>query len=113
MADVTVIYSGTGALPFTPVSFNSESDGPAVLCLAGSCWAGGGNTGMIGFDVLIDGNVVTRLSVYTNETASHKALVPQWAPVKLSIGAHTLSLRPFNAYTTVDGNDNFQFVLWY
>ncbi len=111
MADATVIYTGTGSLPFPPVTFKSQSDGLSLLFLSASCW--GNQAGLIGFDVLIDGQAVARLSVWANQPSTHLVLVPQIVPVTLSYGDHTLTLAPFNGWTIVDANDTFQFVLVY
>src|SRR5277367_2431828 len=111
MANLVILNQHIGPLPLT-TSFNSPSDAPATLIVYGSVWSQTANT-HIGISVVLDGKVVGSAQIFSNTTAVHRAVVPTYIPVQLSIGAHTLVLQALNGQTISDLNDFFTAVLSY
>jgi hypothetical protein len=112
MADVQVIIAQTGPLPIT-VSADIESDGPAILTLAGSVWTATANT-MIGVSLSIDGQPAEiSARIFSNGPTTHRAVVPMTVPYTFSIGSHKFTLEAMNAQTTSDFNDFFELSVQY
>ncbi len=112
MADVQVIIDQAGPLPIT-VSADIESDGPAVLTLAGSVWSGAANA-MIGVSLAIDGQPAEVSAViFSNGPTTHRAVVPVTVPWTFSIGKHTFELAGTTPQTTSDSNDRFVLTVQY
>jgi hypothetical protein len=89
-----------------PVSKKFTTNGGKLLVqFSGSAWSGAG--GKISVDLLMDGTVVATASVFTNEPASHKALVPVNALISTYSGEHTVSVAPSGSGTNIDHNDYF------
>ena len=111
MGILVIANQHAGPLPIK-LSFDAPSDGPACLVVSGSAWTGTANQ-MIGVEVSIDGVAVGRASIFSNHASTHRAVVPTYIPVKLTIGAHTLELSPSTSATVTDFNDLFDAVLDY
>jgi hypothetical protein len=92
-----------GALPLGG-GFDSQG-GTVMLFVSGSAYRGA-TAGIVGVDVIVDGNSVGSVRTYTNETSSHKALVSTPFVVDLAAGAHTVQLDPLPD-TATDFNDPF------
>jgi hypothetical protein len=105
----TNIISNGGSALALPFTFGITSKGgPLLLFLSGSGWrtaAQGG--GYIEMDLDIDGNTYDTARVFSNETSSHKALVPGINFVTLPAGPHQVTVRL--AAGTADGSDEFHF----
>jgi hypothetical protein len=91
-----------------PMDFPFESHGgPVLVFLSGSGWRTSiQGPGAITVGGLIDGSEVVRASVFTNETVSHKALVPEMNFVNIPGGSHQLTIQL--TFGTVDANDVFK-----
>jgi hypothetical protein len=111
MADVLVLIAQAGPLPIKATA-DIESDGPAVLTLAGSVWSTTQDT-MIGVSLSIDGEPVQSASIFSNGPTTHRAVVPVTVPYSFTIGTHTFTLEPLNAQTTRDSNDQFELSVQY
>ena len=108
-----IIISQKGPLPIA-VSFNSPGDITAVLEVNGSVWTTTANS-MIGIQVQLDGQTLGVAQIFSNGASTHRAVVPLYAPIKLSYGQPhklTLSLAP-GTTTTSDFNDFFTAVIHY
>ncbi len=111
MAVLSILNQKVGPLPIK-VSFNSPTDGPATIYVAGSVWApNAGQT--IGISVNLDGQVIGSSQIFSNGPTTHRATVPTFIPVTLTLGSHTLTISNENASTTSDLNDFFEAMLLY
>lgn len=108
---IQVIIQQAGPLPIT-LNFQAPGDEPMILEVNGSVWTQSANT-MIGIGIKLDGNVVGAAQIYSNGTATHRAVVPAYVPIQLSQGQHTLSLYPNTASTVSDFNDFFTAAIGY
>jgi hypothetical protein len=105
MADVQLIVDQAGPLPIKATA-DIESDGPAVLTLAGSVWSQTSNT-MIGVSLLVDDEPAGSARIFSNGPSTHRAVVPVTIPYTFTIGSHTFTLEPMTTQTISDGNDFF------
>jgi hypothetical protein len=80
--------------------------------VAGSAWSGQANT-TIGIEVSLDGKPIGSSSIFSNNPSVHRATVPTYLPVKLTIGSHTLTLSASTTTTVTDLNDPFEAALFY
>lgn len=106
------VYSGAIAhLPVT-VTFTPKFDGAVLLYVAGSAWTSNAN-GTLQFDVSFDGKPAGTASVFTNETASHKALVSNIMLINIPGDGlqHSITVSAGTSSTTADGNDFLQLFL--
>lgn len=111
-----VIINQAGPLPIE-ADVQTGSSGPATLIVGGSAWSEVENT-MLGVDVLFDGEVVGTAKIFSNGTATHRALVPMHFAVDLNKQfdnetppTYTVVLQAANGSTVTDTNDWFQVVL--
>jgi hypothetical protein len=112
MADVQVLIAQAGPLPIK-ASAEIESDGPAVLTLAGSVWSPTANT-MIGVSLMIDNEpALISADIFSNGPSTHRAVVPVTFPYTFTIGTHTFELVPSTSQTTSDANDVFRLTVQY
>ena len=111
MAILSILNQVKGPLPIHS-NFKAPSDGPACLVLSGSVWSATANQ-MIGVQLELDGKVIGSATIFSNGASTHRAVVPSYIPVTLSIGPHTLTLLPLNSSTTSDYNDWFDVILLY
>ena len=111
MALLQIMNGVKGPLP-QKVQFNSQTDGPAYLTLAGSAWSPTANV-TIGVVLQLDGTAVGSAVIFSNQPSEHRALIPVQIPVQLTSGAHTVTLVPLNGQTTTDVNDYFYVSLIY
>ncbi len=105
---IQVIVAQVGPLPIT-ATFNAPGDMPMYLEVNGSVWTQSANV-LTGIVVKLDGNVVGKAQIFSNASATHRAVVPVYIPVKLTQGQHTLTLSA-DAYTVSDYNDLYTAVL--
>lgn len=112
MAIQVILNQKQGPLPIQ-VSFNAPSDAPMYLEVTGSVWTQTANK-MIGIDVVLDGADVGNAQIFSNTSATHRAVVSTYIPIQLKQGQHQLVLKPLPNTTTVsDVNDFFTAVLHY
>ncbi|HXQ37830.1 MAG TPA: hypothetical protein VN843_27725 [Anaerolineales bacterium] len=107
---VQVIINQVGPLPIS-ASFNPVGDFPMYIEVNGSVWTQTANV-MIGIDIAIDGQVVGTAHIFSNASATHRAVVPAYIPVKLTQGPHKLTLSA-SKNTVSDFNDYYTAVLHY
>ena len=104
MPGITNILLANGPLPIS-AGFTADTDIAVLFQVSGSCWTD--TAGVIGVDVVLDGQTLGSALVYATETASHKALVALMLMAKINGGSHTLQLVATNPGTIADGNDLF------
>ena len=112
-----LLIEQAGPLPITK-DFTQGSVGPATLIVSGSVWTSQENT-LIGMKVLLDGQSVGDLQIFSNGPTTHRSVVPkhfvinldkQW-PSEGQPPTYSLTLQALNQNTNSDLNDNFQAVL--
>jgi hypothetical protein len=108
---IQIIISQAGPLPIT-VNFAAPSDAPTNLEIYGSVWSQSANN-MIGIAIDLDGTKVGVAQIYSNGTATHRAVVPAYIPTNLGQGSHKLTLSASTAQTVSDFNDYYVAVLHY
>ncbi len=106
---IQVIINQAGPLPIK-VSFQAPGDEPMFLEVNGSVWSNNENT-PIGIGIDLDGQRLGAAQIYSNGTATHRAVVPAYLPVQLSQGQHTLYLYLNTGETVSDSNDFYTAVL--
>ena len=112
VADLQVIISEAGPLPIKATAA-IESDGPAIITLAGSVWSQTADR-MIGFTLLIDGQPTNfSAEIFSNEASEHRAVVPVSVPYTFTIGEHSFALEPATSDTISDFNDLFYVTVQY
>ena len=82
------------------------------LVVNGSVWSQSANA-LIGIQVKIDGEVAGHAKIFSNGTATHRAVVPAYLPIKLRQGRHTLTLSADTTQTVSDFNDFYTAVIHY
>jgi hypothetical protein len=105
-----ILNQHKGPLPVT-ASFKPVTDGPSCLVVSGSAWSQAANQ-MIGIQVTLDNAPIGTASIFSNATATHRALVPTYIPLKLAFGDHKVILSALPG-TVTDVNDLFDIVLEY
>jgi hypothetical protein len=105
MAELQEIILQNGPLPIK-VPADIETDGPTVVTVAGSVWTATANS-MIGVGLLIDGNLMAKAQIFSNQSNEHRTVVPVSIPYTFTIGQHTFTLEPLTPQTTSDANDLF------
>jgi hypothetical protein len=108
---IQIIVQKVGPLPIQ-AQFKALGDMTMHLEVNGSVWSQQANT-MIGIGIELDGKVIGAAQIFSNGTATHRAVVPAYIPVKLTHGAHTLKLYVNNAQTLSDFNDFYTAVIHY
>jgi hypothetical protein len=78
----------------------------------GSVWSQSANV-IIGIEVKLDGQVVGHARIFSNGTATHRAVVPVYIPIQLTQGRHTLTLSADTPQTVSDFNDFYTAVIHY
>jgi len=106
-----VIIQQAGPLPIR-ATFNALADSPMYLEVNGSVWSQHANN-MIGIAIALDGQRVGAAQIFSNGTATHRAVVPAYIPIKLQQGQHTLDLSANSAVTVSDFNDFYTVVIHY
>lgn len=106
---VQVIIDQAGPLPIT-VTFNAPGDEPMYLEVNGSVWSPDADQ-MIGIGIQLDGQPVGAAQIFSNGSATHRAVVPAYIPIQLSEGQHTLSLSGNSSATVSDFNDFYTAVI--
>lgn len=107
---IQVLISQVGPLPIT-AQFNAIGDSPMYIEVNGSVWTQTANV-MTGIDIAIDGQKVGTANIFSNTPSTHRAVVPAYIPVKLSQGAHKITLSA-SANTVSDFNDLYTAVIHY
>ncbi len=108
---IQVIVQKVGPLPIQ-AQFQALGDMPMHLEVGGSVWSQHANT-MLGIGIELDGKVIGAAQIFSNGTATHRAAVHAYVPIKLTHGAHTLKLYVNNAQTVSDFNDFYTAVIHY
>ncbi len=93
----------TGGLPIT-VPFQVPLSGDVTIAFSGTAWTQTSNT-VIGIDVLLDGVLLGRSLIYSNNASEHRALPTMFFATTLSEGPHKLTFVPTNGNTVSDVND--------
>ena len=111
MAFTQVVIQGAGPLPLsgnvTPVS-----NYPATIFVSGSAWSQTPNM-PIGFEVLLDGNLVGKAQFFVNEASTHRTLVAPMLQLQFpDFNQHQITLQPLPG-TTTDQNDFFSVTVMY
>lgn len=108
---VQVIVQQAGPLPIK-ATFQALGDFPMYLEVNGSVWSQTANV-LIGIRINLDGQDVGHAKIFSNGTATHRAVVPAYVPIKLSQGTHTLTLSADTTQTVSDLNDFYTAVIHY
>ena len=108
---IQVILSQAGPLPIT-ANFNAPGDSPMYIEVTGSVWTQTANQ-MIGIQIALDGTALGTAKIYSNASATHRAVVPVYLPVKLTQGQHQLTLSAMPGGTVSDLNDLYTAVIHY
>ena len=108
---VQMIVQQAGPLPIK-ATFQALGDFPMYLEVNGSVWSQSANV-VIGIKINLDGQDVGQAKIFSNGTATHRAVVPAYIPIKLSQGTHTLTLSADTAQTVSDYNDFYTAVIHY
>jgi hypothetical protein len=108
---IQLIVNQKGPLPIQ-ATFQAIGDIPMYLEVNGSVWSQQPNV-MIGIEVDLDGKNVGTAHIFSNGTATHRAVVPAYILVKLKQGQHTLTLKVANSQTVSDFNDYYTAVIHY
>ena len=111
MALTQTLISAVGPLPLSS-TFAAEGDGEVLFYISGSAWSATAGSS-ISFTLYLDNTAIGTSVGFTNETQSHKALVPIFIPATLSAGNHTVTLETESGETITDLNDNFTVTLIY
>jgi hypothetical protein len=111
MAILSLLNQASGPLPLY-AKFDAPSDAQSCVVLSGSVWSQTANQ-MIGIAVELDGVPIGSASIFSNASGTHRTVVTAHIPVKLTFGAHAISILPTNTATTSDQNDVFNLVLQY
>ena len=99
------VYQHTFLSPNSGDTFTTAG-GPIGLSVGCSGYrASGTGPGLIAINVDLDQVTVVTTLVYTNETLSHKATIPNFTFMNLLPGSHFLAFSTGNDNTRVDGND--------
>ena len=108
---IKVLVQKAGPLPIN-VTFQAPGDSPMHLEVNGSVWSQTPNV-VIGIGVNLDGQQIGHARIFSNGTATHRTVVPDFIPIQLKQGQHTLSLFIDTAQTVSDFNDFYSVVLHY
>ncbi len=108
---VQIIISQAGPLPIK-ATFSAPGDEPMYIEVNGSVWSQGANN-LIGIEISLDGQAVGAAQIFSNGSATHRAVVPAYIPIQLGPGPHTLTLSPSTGPTVSDGNDFYTAVIHY
>lgn len=108
---IQVIINQAGPLPIT-VPFTAPGDEPMYLEVNGSVWSQIPNQ-MLGIVVELDGSVLGQAQIFSNDTTTHRAMVPAYFEVQLSEVTHSLTLALANPSTVSDSNDSYTAVIHY
>jgi hypothetical protein len=111
MAGVQLIIDQAGPLPIQATA-DIQSDGPAVLTLAGSVWSQTANA-MTGVSLLVDGEPAGSARIFSNGPTTHRAVVPVTIPYTFTFGSHTFTLEAMTSETISDSNDFFTLSVQY
>ena len=111
MAIQLIVNNQKGPLPIN-ATFQALGDSPMYIEVNGSVWTQQLNT-MIGIEVDLDGKKVGTAYIWSNGTATHRAVVPVYIPIKLKQGQHTLTLKVSTSQTVSDFNDFYTAVIHY
>ena len=108
---IQLIISQAGPLPIT-ANFNALGDEPMYLEVNGSVWTQTPNN-MIGIAIQLDGQAIGAAQIYSNGSATHRAVVPAYIQIQLGEGQHTLTLSATAGTTVSDLNDFYTAVIHY
>jgi hypothetical protein len=108
---IQVILQQPGPLPIK-ATFQAPGNAPMYLSVNGSVWSQTANV-VIGIGVNLDGNKVGVAKIFSNGTATHRAVVPAYIPIQLKQGQHTITISADTPQTVSDYNDFYTVVLHY
>jgi len=107
----TNISTNGGSALALPWSFSVTTHGGSLLLfLSGSGWrTPAQGPGYIEMELAVDGAPYVTARVFSNETSSHKALVPSMNIITIPAGTHQISIQV--GAGTVDSNDEFHYMV--
>jgi hypothetical protein len=111
MADLLQVISQPGPCQIKTTAM-IESDGPAIVTLAGSVWSTQPNA-MIGISLGIDGSQAAIAQIFANAPAMHLAVVPVTFSYTFTIGEHEFELNGLTGETNSDSNDFYVVTVQY
>lgn len=111
MPILPIISQAKDPLPVS-AKFNAASDAPATFIVSSSVWSQQANQ-PIGVTLELDGKPIGSATIWSNGTATHRAVVLAYIPVTLTFGTHTVTLLPTNSSTVSGLNDSFNLVFDY
>lgn len=111
MPIVPILNVKGGPLPVS-TQFKSPTDSGAVIEVSGSLRSTGSPV-LIGFNILIDGNVVGKSQIWSNQDDVHRTTVPVLIPAPEDFNPHTLTLQAADTHSIGDQNDYFTANLTY
>jgi hypothetical protein len=104
------IINQAGPLPVT-ATFDAEGDEPVYLEVNGSVWSQETDN-LLGIAIELDGQQIGKAQIFSNASATHRAVVPAYIQIQLEAGTHTLTLSALGGTSTVsDYNDFYTAVL--
>lgn len=105
MPESQVLFQSNGPLPpVLAIPFNSDVSGDATIFISGSAMRK--TRGQMGITLSLDGTDAGELLVYTNDAQSHKTMVGVFWAVNLTVGQHTITLKPQQG-TMTNADDYF------
>lgn len=107
---IQLIFKQAGPLPISH-TFSAPGDEPMYLEINGSAWSQTPDS-FIGVAIELDGQAIGEMQLFSNGTATHRAMVPAYIEVQLDSGPHTLTLSAVSG-TISDLNDLYTAVLHY
>ncbi len=107
---IQLIFKQAGPLPISH-TFSAPGDEPMYLEVNGSAWSQTEDT-LLGVVIDLDGSPIGEMQLFSNGSATHRAMVPAYVEVQLDQGQHTLTLSAASG-TVSDFNDSYTAVLHY
>lgn len=108
---IQVIINQAGPLPIT-VPFDAPGDEPMYLEVSGSVWTQDAAV-MTGIAIAIDGQNVGTAQIFSNQSTTHRAVVPAYILIQLDANPHSITLSNASGGTTSDFNDFYTAVIHY
>lgn len=105
MAESQILFQNHGPLPkVLAIPFTSDVSGDATIFISGSALRQ--TPGRLGITLAVDGIDAGELLVHTNDAMSHTTMVGVFWAVNLTVGQHTMTLKPQQG-TMTNGDDYF------
>jgi hypothetical protein len=111
MPIVPILDLTGGPLPVS-AEFKSPTDKQTFIEVSGSLRSTGSPI-LIGFQILIDGQVVGKSQIWSNQDDVHRATVPAIVAAPQDFNTHKLTLQSMDGNSIGDQNDYFTAKLFY